>query len=509
MSRTQRSAVNYASSLLLQAITLATGILSTPLILNWLGDDRFGALRSAGDWLGHLKILELGLGGSLLPVLAIAVAQGNRAQVELTVAVGIRAYCKVLLLMLGAAVMLSFALLHLVPVQPSLALDLQAAYWIGVLGSFLLPLTPFRLLTEASQRSDIVNLSFVLQSLIITGASLYLAAQGMGMAGQAFAVIIGVIVATILISWKSIRQYPSALRIVFSAPTEAMQPIRKQLQKLSIPTLLYSLSGQIGLFTDNLVIAYFLGPASVVPFVMTQRLFAIAQSQVQSVGNATWSGLADLYAKGELGQFNLRLVQLTKLVVTSGLMLMIPILLYNPQFVQLWVGSERFAGMGVSTLAAINAVTMGVLSLWGWCFSGTGNIARIARMSMFASLLNISVSLLATPALKLTGPLLGTFVSFFGLYLWGMLYHLKHQFGSSPRALLAAIVHPCLLAALYVPEVAWFAHSYPPKSWIELGASMVFTAVIFLMLAWFTLLKPEERYQWRKRVMQLSPLPHL
>lgn len=503
MSRVRRSVLNYASSLLLQSVTLAVGIFSTPLLLKWLGDDRFGAFRSVADWITHLKILELGLAGAMLPLLAGAIAQQNRSQVELTLAVAIRAYCKVLFLMLGAAIVLSFAILHLVPVQQSLATELHTAYWISLLGILLLPFTPFRLLIEASHRGDIINLTYILQSLIITSVSLYLASQGLGMPGQFLAIAIGATVATIFVSWKSLLQYPRTLKIVIFASTQATQPVREQLQKLSTPTLIYYLFTQIGLFTDNLVIAYFLGPASVVPFVMTQRLFAIAQAQVQSVGNATWSSLADLYTKGELEQFNLRLVQLTALVATFGMVLIIPILVYNFWFVQLWVGAERFAGLGVTVLAAMNAVMMGVLSLWGWCFSGTGNVAAIARLSALVGILNISVSLLVTPSLQLIGPLLGTFVSFFGLYFWGMLYQLKREFGASPRSLLTAVIRPLLVTLLYVPCAMWFAQTYPPQGWLSLVVSMISIGLTFLGIAWLSLLNSVERFEWSQRFKQV------
>lgn len=509
MSRTRRSVASFASALLLQAITLLVGIVSTPLLLRWLGDDRFGAFRSVSDWLGHLKILELGLSGALMPLLANALGQNNRSKVQLTLAVGVRAYCKVVLLMLGVAIILGCSISHLVPIQKPLTNELQTAYWIGLLGLFILPLSPFRLLTEASQRSDIVNFTFIFQNLFITGASLYLASLGIGLPGQFIAVTIGIAIAAILVSWQGLHQYPDVLLMAFRLSGQATQPIRSQLQKLSVPTLILNFSGHLGLLTDNLLIAYFFGSASVVPFVMTLRLFAIAQLQLQSIGNSTWSALANLYFRNELSQFNLRLVQLTRLVATGGVVLTLPILVYNFQFVQLWVGTDRFAGWEVTTLAAINTVLLGVLSLWGWCFSGTGNVSKIARIGLFAACVNILVGLLAAPSLKLVAPLLGTLVSSLTVQLWGMLYYLKQLFGVSRWALIQAIVRPFLIAMLYTPGAIWFAQSYPPKGWIELGLSISFTGLVFLIVVWFTLLKPEERNHWSKKAKRLSPLAHL
>ncbi|MBD1847250.1 hypothetical protein H6F89_28370 [Cyanobacteria bacterium FACHB-63] len=45
MPRSRRSINNFASALLLQAVTVGIGVVITPLLLKWLGNDRFGAFR--------------------------------------------------------------------------------------------------------------------------------------------------------------------------------------------------------------------------------------------------------------------------------------------------------------------------------------------------------------------------------------------------------------------------------------------------------------------------------
>ncbi|MBD1847248.1 lipopolysaccharide biosynthesis protein [Cyanobacteria bacterium FACHB-63] len=499
MSRTQRSVINYASSLLLQVITLSIGIISTPLLLKWLGNDRFGAFRSANDWLGHLKLLELGLGGSLMPMIAIALGQGDQAKVRLTLSVGIRAYFKVACLMLGGAIVLGCVILRLVPTQAALTQELQLGYWLNLLSLIWLPLTPFRLLTDAAQRSDLVNLVFIVQSLIITGLSLHLAQVGGGIPGQFLAVLTGTAIASILLSWRGICRYPDTFSMALRPPRPADHAIQQQVRQLSVPTLLFNVSGQISFLTDNMIIAYFLGSASVVPFLLTQRLSALAQAQVQVMGNATWAALADLYADQQLAAFNAKIIYLTKLVVIVGLTLTIPIALYNPQFVQLWVGAEQFAGWQVNVLAAINAVLLGVLSLWGWCFSGTGNIAKFLPIALTGASVNLAVSLLATPVIKMSGPLLGTSVAFITVYIWWTPWLMKQVFGTPLRALVNAIARPLLIAAFYVPGAIWFAQTYPPSGWLTLALSMLTIALIFLGIAWLFLLSREERSQWSRQ----------
>jgi hypothetical protein len=91
--RTRRSALNFVSGVLFSAVTLVVGFIATPLLLRWLGDERYGAFRAAGDWLSQLTILELGFAGALAPLLALALGRGDDSGVLGTLGEGIRASC--------------------------------------------------------------------------------------------------------------------------------------------------------------------------------------------------------------------------------------------------------------------------------------------------------------------------------------------------------------------------------------------------------------------------------
>ena len=339
MQRTGRSVVNYASGLMLQVIMMGISVISTPLLLHWLGDERYGAFRTASDWGNYLNLLELGIGGSLMALLAKAVGVGESEQIRLTLATGIRAYLQIMIAMALAGVGLGFFITQLVPVTDSLVNELQTGYWLVFFGIFLLPLVPFHLLADASQRSYVANFFLMFQSLIITGLSLLLAWRGFGITGQYLAVLIGGICFQVLMSWNGLRRYPDVFLAL--GDRQSQIPIEKELWRLNWSTFILNLSGRLGLFTDNIIISYSLSPATVVPFFVTQRLLVIAQTQIQGIGNATWAALADLYAKGETEKFNARLIELTRLVAVIGVTFMVAIAAYNHLFIR--YGWEKIA----------------------------------------------------------------------------------------------------------------------------------------------------------------------
>jgi Na+-driven multidrug efflux pump len=81
MNRSERSLINYITSIFGTAMLLAVSIVSTPLLLAWLGDTRFGAFRAASDWASYIGLLELGVGGALSALVAKALGSGEKNQV--------------------------------------------------------------------------------------------------------------------------------------------------------------------------------------------------------------------------------------------------------------------------------------------------------------------------------------------------------------------------------------------------------------------------------------------
>src|SRR5262245_28704233 len=120
MIRTRLALWNYLTGLLYMAVTLVAGLIATPWLLHWLGEERFGAARTTWDWFGYVALLELGLGAALPPLLAQAVGQEDADAVRRTLATGIRAYLPITLAEVLVGVALASSIPWLIPVSASL-----------------------------------------------------------------------------------------------------------------------------------------------------------------------------------------------------------------------------------------------------------------------------------------------------------------------------------------------------------------------------------------------------
>lgn len=503
MHRTGRSIGAFVTGLFLQLSSLSIGLFAAPLLLNWLGDERYGTFRVANDWIGYVGLLELGVSGSLMSLLAQSIGRGNQKQVYLTLVTGIRAYIKVAAVMAIAALGLGYFITHLIQVKGSLIHELQTGYWLGCLSILLIPLVPFRRLADASQRSYWVNMLMLFQSLFITGIALLLAWIGFGIPGQFVALFFGNVFFSFLMSWDGLRRYPKAFAALV---TEAAQvDIERRLWQLNLPTFILFLSSQISFLTDNIIVSYYLGPALVVPFFVTQRLAVLTQTQLQAIGNATWAALADLYTRGERQIFNARLIELTQLVTIVGFAMMVAIFAYNPYFVEQWVGQARFSGDTVTFLAASNGILLGLFTLWTWCFMGTGHIAAIMPPIICSTIMNLSISLISTQIVGIIGPLLGTFLASVSINLWWLPLLLKQVFDTPIQKLFLAITKPLVLGLPYAFIIYWLARSHTPHGWLGLAIEMGLSVLLYLMIAWSLVFDSSTRLQWRDRLHVLLP----
>jgi O-antigen/teichoic acid export membrane protein len=506
VTRVRRAALTYVTSVLTTAVSMIARLVAVPFILLWLGEERYGAFRAVVDWYAYLALLELGLAGALLPLLARAFGRRADQGLSSTLAAGIRAYARQTMLMVAAGLLLMLAVRHLVPVSEGNAADLTRAAFVLVLGLLVTPLLPFRLVAEARQEGYRVNLLLLLQTLLMVALALLLAYSGWGITGQTVALVAG---GAFLFGALAVRELARDRGILTASLRRVKDtPAWRELWQLNWPTLIRQLCGSAALLSDRIIVAAFLGPAMVVPLFVTQRLADLARGQLQSFSVASWAGLAELHAQREAATFNRRIVELTSIVFAVGLAVLVPIVAYNHHFVPLWVGGERYAGELVTLVAGANALLLSAITLWDWAFGGTGQVARLVPVSIVSTVINLGLSLTLTPRLGVVGPLLGTLCATTVTSLWYVPVLLRRTFGISLRALLRAVALPVLWGIPFALAVWWLAHRTPSIGWAQLAAEMCAAAAVFLGLWWLVMLTPEERRVNRARLQSVLQRPN-
>jgi O-antigen/teichoic acid export membrane protein len=503
MSRVRFASMNYLSSFLLTALSLAVGFIATPWLLRWLGEETYGAFRVGSDWLGYLTLLEFGVSGALPPLLARAFSKNELQKVPELLAVGIRAYLGITGSMLIAGLVLTGFIPHLVKISPEHVRGLRWGCLIGLVNVFWLPLAaPFRSVVEARQRGYWITLLLTLQSLVVTGSGLLLAWMKFGITGQFVAFALGCSCFNAVMIWYGTRSYPGVFSKVLQPSAD--KSTAAELWRLNIPTYILNLCGRISLLTDNVVVAGILGPVMIVPLILTQKLTSAAQVQLQGIGNASWAGLAELYERGERDTFERRLIDLTSLTCILGMASLVPIAAFNERFVSLWVGSNRYGGGLMTLFAALNPFLLSLISLWGWVLTGLGQVKRFVRPLVFQTLINFISSILLIKKVGSVGALIGTFTGFVSVTIWYLPLELRRAFGIKTSGLIKAVFPPLGLAIPYGTGLWFLARWHAPRGWLELAGEMLVSAVIYLGLAWYLVLTLADRGAWKGRIPALD-----
>ena len=492
-TRTSTSARNIVSGWIGTLITLASGLIAMPWILRWLGSERFGAYRVLLDCTGYLILLDLGIEGSLRARLAPKLGIGDSAGVFQFLAAGLRAFLRISVAMLAAGAGFVLFLPRFLAAGAIGAEELRAAICILLVPTLWLPLSVFRTLEEARQRGYVINLLFAIQSVLISIFYVAAARAGWGLPGQAAAVVAAQIPAVAILTRTGLRRYPGVLR------AQAQPTAVAAVWALSWPTLLFNLSGRAGLLSDNFLIGWLLGPAAVSRFFLTQRLASFALGQLQAFGNATWAGLVELHAQGHNERFQSRLLDLTTLVSCLGMAVLGPICAYNPQFLSLWLGTNVYAGEPVNLLVCVNVWLWSLTSLWSWPLSGTGHMGQWAPYAVLFTVVNLTVSIVATRSLNIAGPLIGTLAGFLFVYTWAMPRVLAKVYQVSPGALWRSALTPLIWGLPYAGLLWFVARHHTPRGWLGLALQAGLSGIGGLLLAW-SHLGAEGRDEWRARL---------
>ncbi len=405
--------------------------------------------------------------------------------------------------MVVAGMTLTVFIPRVLPVKPTLVRDLRFGCLFGVVGLLTMPMFPFRALLEAQQKGYLINSALLAQSLVITIASLLMARWRWGIAGQFAATLIGTCAFSAWVCYTGIRRLTGIWWQNFKHVRQSFE--WKSIWNLNWPTLTYNTCGQVGLLTDNIIIAALLSPALVVPFFITQRLAALLQRELQGIGNASWVALTELYARGQTAGFNSGLIELTKLVAILAVAALVPIVAYNRYFVTMWVGERRYGGDLLTALAGLNAFLLALVSLWCWCIAGTGHVVEMVPGMLAQTVLNLALSLVFTIKFGLIGPVLGTLTALVLVSTWYIPMLLRRLFNISLMDLATAALVPVASAAPFSGVIWLMSRALPPRGWCEMSSEMILAALGYLVSWWIVGLSSVERHRWWQRMQALVP----
>ncbi len=497
VSRSKLATLNFLSSVVLFSSSIVISLVLTPYIISGLGDESFGSYRTLLDWFGHLALFELGFEGALIALVAKAHNSGDKDGVKGALSAGFTVFLVVITLKFLAAFLLTVWITDLIPISPEGEQDLVLAGIIATTSILFGLIAPLRVMIRVAQRSYFLNITLAVQTILVGVLSVVFARGGLGVSGQMAATIAGVVLYSVCLvaGFYSVNQSIKIRQIVVRPQADQI----RSLIRSNWPVLVMDTSTRVSTMTDNIFIAYFLGPAYVMPLYLAQRLPQIFQRVLVEVANASWAGLVDMYHKDEAELFRKRVLELTELVSVLGMSGMISILALNETFVRLWVDRPDFEADTLTWLSCGTAFLLTITTLWRWFFIGTGLVQRISWITALQLVANLTLSLLLVQFIGISGPVLATLLGMFFLFV-ALPYSMERSFGIAKEKLLGAALRPVLYSLPFVVLYKYLMSWVAPDNWVTLIGGALLGPVLFLTAVYFWGIDRTNRQLWKERL---------
>ena len=477
------------------AVTLASGLVVTPIILGALGTEQFGIWALIGSILGFIGLLDFGIGPSVIRFAAEQRGRGARDETSELTSTAFAIYLVLTLVTLTLAVVLAWMLPHLVEITDQYVRTAQIAVLISV-ASFVLrfPVGLFTYLLAGQQRYDLLNIGNLLGAVayfLLVVAVLYVANGGL-IALAVISVVVTAIRLVVPLFW--LRSELPELRLRRSLVTRAQAT---ELLSFSSRSMLIQVASKVVVSTDVIVVSIIFGSVAAGVYGIPAKLFALAFG----VGIASTTLLFPLLAELEGADDRRRQERYLQSGVRLGLVVVVavamPLVFLPERFLETWLPSD----FDVSRSAPILVILMVSLlfaqpgHLLAQFLVARGRHGRLAVARLATVLVNLLLSIGLAYWVGLWGVALATLITEALSVTVVLPYLLRRESSASLQALVTAWVSPValgLVAAL--PTLVLLGRVVDIDTIAEFVAVGLCWLGVYGILVWrFSMREPERR----------------
>ncbi len=401
-----------SQAMLYKGISMALSLVYVPVVLNYLGDYKYGVWASILSILSWISYFDLGIGNGLRNRLSEALAsQSPRISPRQLVS---SAYAVLSIVVVAIAfvcgIIIAFIdwpdLLSAWEVDENLLCVVELSF-LGMCFSFVLTLC--NSIYYALQKAQIVNLISVFQQLVMLVSVwlLTLTDSNSLTAVAMFYVGSNVLVYgafTVLVFAKNRNVIPS-LRLY-------SKEVAKDVGGLGIMFFIAQIAALVLFATDNLIVSNLFGPEQVTVFTTANRVFTVASSLFAALVVPLWSKTTVDYARGDIAEIRRTLKKMHILFVVALVGVVLLILMFKP-LVRIWLG--RDLGFDDSFVALMGVYA--VVYMWNTIYSQVVNGLSLVRfmvvIACIQAVVNVPLSIVLATSfdLGINGVLLGTILT--------------------------------------------------------------------------------------------------
>lgn len=482
-------------------------LIMTPILVNSLGDQRYGLWSIVTAFTGYLLLLDLGVVSAVSKYTAQYGAKNDTAAIKRVIASAAMIVLPITLSLLMLSPWAGRIVISLIQADPTLQDTIEFVVMAATLEVAVLVFTGiFRGILFGRQKHYVVAL-LSLGMLIGKAIGLwYVLNQGFGLKAMA----------SVTLSMTFI--YGCGLFIVARItlpsvgvdPRLADRPMVGQVARFGRATFVSMLAAQIVYYSDAFVVGHFLSAAAFAYYTVAWSLveyvnrFMVAASTVfvpvfsSAAESNKANKVTDLYVKAIRYQ------------LTLSNLLCIGALVLGDAFLSVWINPE-FGVVSTPILYAlmVSQLFRGPQLLSYALLQGLGKHESYARIDFAFALVNLAGSIVLVQFLGLIGVALATAAVqsiFYGLIVPVLVTRATNW---NIKSLYAQAYLPCVIPALVLASILLLLERlYPPSTFSAIFMQALCASIVYLLMAWrFTLGAPErdaiahqvlQRLRWAK-----------
>jgi O-antigen/teichoic acid export membrane protein len=394
-----------------KAIGLLASLISVPLTYRYLGTERYGIWMVLISIISVMGFADLGIGNGLINAVSEAYGKNNRhlASEYVSSALAPMLCIAIFLAIVGAVGYPFLPWLRLFNVRSGAA-AMEGARAFRVLYCWFVISIPLGVVTRVQaglQQGYSSQIVGALGSIVSLFAMLQVIALHGSLSWLVFASIFGAVASTVVNGWILFREHPWLL----PSWTAYRRSSAYKILKLGLMFFVLQCAVAVGYTSDNIVIAQILGAAAVAAYAVPQKLFGFVSMLVGMGITPLWPAYGEALARGDVEW--LRRAFLASLRVTLAITVPLCALLVvaGPRILSFAVGKSLHASMSLLVVLAVWGVVNAVSNVMAVLLNGTGVVKVLSTTAVFASLSNLSLSILLTRRLGVMGVCLGSIIT--------------------------------------------------------------------------------------------------
>ena len=468
----KKFAMNTASSLLLQMVTLICGFVLPRVILEQYGSEVNGLTQSVKQFLGIITFLELGVGQVIQSSLYKPLADKDSRQISCVLASGERFFRRIagvlfvyaLILMAAYPILVdqSFGWAYTAALIGAISIGSFAQYYFGLVDNLLL---------NADQRGYVQYFSQIAVILLNTVVSVWMIRKGASIQSVKLMSSLLFLGRPLLVRHYVRRHYQIQRRIRYEG-----EPIRQKWNGIAQHVSAVVLEG-----TDNIVLTLFSTLTNVSIYSVyymvihgIMQLYTSATAGIQSAVGTLWARQEREKLQQVFGFLETGLHFAVVFLFSCTGILMIP-------FVRVYTDGLTDANyvQPVFSLVLVSAYAIRCLRTpYNILILAGGHFKQTQKCHIVAAALNLGISIAAVSAWGLVGIAVGTLAAITYQTVWMAVYNSKHLLCWPLRSVMKQTAVDILTAGMIWLGTAWIhLESVSYLGWFAMAVKVAVTAL--------------------------------